>query len=65
MANDDDYNGLDIVVVSITFLVLTYIAVLLRCFVRIQINRAFTTDDWFMLIAQVRAPRTGIRLYLT
>jgi hypothetical protein len=55
LTNVKDYNGNELVVVCIIFLVLTLISVLLRCFVRIQITRAFSADDWFMLLAQVSA----------
>jgi Fungal rhodopsin domain len=48
-----EYNGYQLVAVVITFLVLTYISVGLRCFVRIRITRAFAIDDWLMLVAQL------------
>jgi hypothetical protein len=56
MDKPNDYNGGELVVVSVTFLALTYMSVLLRCFVRIQITRSFSADDWFMVIAQVNPP---------
>jgi hypothetical protein len=37
-----------------TFLVLTWISVILRCFVRIQITQAFDIDDWLMGASLVR-----------
>jgi hypothetical protein len=48
-----DYNGYQLVAVAITFLILTYISVGLRCFVRIRITRVFAVDDWIMLVAQL------------
>jgi hypothetical protein len=48
-----DYNGYQLVVVVIIFLILTYISVGLRCFVRIKITRAFAVDDWLMVVSQV------------
>ena len=53
MDNADYYNGSQLVAISVTFLVLTYLSVILRCFVRIKITKAFNMDDWFMLVAQV------------
>jgi hypothetical protein len=49
-----EYNGADIVAVSVVFLALTYLAVPLRCFVRIWITEAFKADDWLLIMAQVR-----------
>ena len=53
MENYSDYNGKVLVAVSITFLCLTYVSILLRCYVRIRMTKAFSVDDWFLLIAQV------------
>lgn len=53
MDSENDYNGTGLVVVSVVFLVLTYLAVFSRCFVRILITKAFQTDDWFVLLSQV------------
>lgn len=50
-----DYNGYQLIVVVIIFLILTYISVGLRCFVRIRITKAFAVDDWLMLVAQVNS----------
>ena len=47
-----DYNGYQLVAVAITFLILTYISIALRCFVRLRITKAFAADDWLMLVAQ-------------
>jgi hypothetical protein len=49
----DDYNGGQLVVVAVIFLVLTYISVFLRFFVRLVITKSFSADDWLMLAAQV------------
>ena len=51
--SDDDYNGGQLVVVAVIFLVLTYISVFLRFFVRLVITKSFSADDWLMLAAQV------------
>jgi hypothetical protein len=48
-----DYNGYQLIAVVIIFLIFTYISVGLRCFVRARITRAFATDDWLMLVAQI------------
>lgn len=53
MGNGDDYNGNQLIGVCAAFLVFTYVSVILRCFVRIRITRAFSIDDWFMVTAQV------------
>ncbi|KAI0869872.1 hypothetical protein GGS24DRAFT_477469 [Hypoxylon argillaceum] len=37
----------------ITFLILNYIGVCLRCFVRIRINNSFSYDDWAMVASLV------------
>jgi hypothetical protein len=52
--NPEDYNGEQLVVVSIFFLCLTFISVGLRVFVRIWIMKSFQWDDWLMVVAQVR-----------
>src|SRR4051794_17156751 len=43
----------ELMLVSIVFLAITYLAVFLRCFVRIGITKSFTADDWFLILAQV------------
>jgi hypothetical protein len=53
--SDDDYNGEPLVVVAVFFLVLTYISVSLRFFVRLFITKSFQCDDWLMLASLVRA----------
>lgn len=52
--SDSDYNGGQLVAISVIFLVLTYLSVLLRFFVRLFITKSFQIDDWLMLAAQVR-----------
>lgn len=39
-------------IISIVFLILTWIAVVLRIYVRTRLIRAFGGDDWSILIAQ-------------
>jgi hypothetical protein len=51
---DEDYNGGQLVVVAVIFLVITWISVLLRVFVRVQITKSFQADDWLMSVSQVR-----------
>jgi uncharacterized membrane protein (DUF485 family) len=60
MDNQDDYNGSQIVIVSIIFLVFTYISVSLRCYTRAFLTDAFSADDWLMIVAQVRTIQTAI-----
>jgi hypothetical protein len=48
-----DYNGYQLFAVVIIFLILTYISVGLRCFVRAGITRSFAADDWLILVAQI------------
>jgi hypothetical protein len=50
--NPSDYNGQQLVIVSVFFLCLTYVSVGLRVVVRIWIMKSFQWDDWFMLVAQ-------------
>ncbi|CZR65727.1 related to integral membrane protein pth11 [Phialocephala subalpina] len=52
MANSE-YNGDQLVAVAALFLSLTYISVLLRCYVRARITKCFQLDDWLMVISQV------------
>ena len=51
--NSSDYNGAQLVVVSVFLLALTFVSVGLRAFVRIWIMKSFQWDDWLMLAAQV------------
>lgn len=59
MADDtaylDQYNGASLVVTSVIFLVLTWLSVALRTYVRAFMTNAFQMDDWLMLVAQVRS----------
>lgn len=48
--------GPELLAVNIVFCVLTGIIVLLRCYTRVFIVRAFGTDDWIMLAAMVYIP---------
>jgi hypothetical protein len=54
---DEEYNGEQLVVVAVIFLAITWISVLLRVFVRLQITNSFQTDDWLMSVAQVSRSR--------
>ncbi|KUJ14592.1 uncharacterized protein LY89DRAFT_752697 [Mollisia scopiformis] len=49
MTSSLDYNGNHLTITVAIFLSLTYISVLLRCYVRVRITRAFQLDDWLML----------------
>ncbi|TPX06945.1 uncharacterized protein E0L32_011169 [Thyridium curvatum] len=46
------YNGGSLIGVASTFLVLTWVSVFLRFYVRTQLTNGFQSDDWFMLVAQ-------------
>ncbi|KAF3770744.1 hypothetical protein M406DRAFT_239910, partial [Cryphonectria parasitica EP155] len=56
MADDtaytDQYNGGSLVVTAVLFLVLTWLSVALRTYVRAFMTKAFELDDWLMLAAQ-------------
>lgn len=47
-------NGGALVVTAITFLVLSWLSVILRAYVRAILTKSFQADDWLMLVAQVR-----------
>lgn len=49
-----EYNGGALVGTTVSFLVITYISVFLRCYVRTFLTNGFQVDDWLMLVAQVR-----------
>jgi hypothetical protein len=53
MANVTGYNGNQLIGVSVAFFVITYLSVILRCYVRIKITRAFSIDDWLMITSLV------------
>lgn len=53
MDSSQDNRGPELVAIMATFLVLTWVSVVLRCFVRIQITKAFEADDWLMVTSQV------------
>jgi hypothetical protein len=59
MADDADTlnedNGAALVGTAVSFLVLTYISVALRTYVRGFLTKGFQADDWLMLLALVRA----------
>lgn len=50
---DQQYNGCALVVTAAIFLVLTWLSVALRTYVRTFMTKAFQMDDWLMLLAQV------------
>lgn len=49
----DEYNGDALLVTAITFLALSWIAVILRVWTRAILMKSFLLDDWFMLASQV------------
>jgi hypothetical protein len=49
----DESNGHALVVTAAIFLVLSWISVLLRGYVRAIMTRSFQLDDWLMLASQV------------
>jgi hypothetical protein len=53
MVDLDEFNGGQLIGVSVASLTITYFSVALRCYVRIKITRAFSIEDWFMVISQV------------
>jgi hypothetical protein len=52
-ADSTDYNGGPLVATAIAFLVLTWLSVVLRTYVRVILLKSYRADDWFMLVAQV------------
>ncbi|KAH8664011.1 hypothetical protein BX600DRAFT_436586 [Xylariales sp. PMI_506] len=46
-------NGIALVVTAITFLILSWISVALRTYVRAIMLKGFKADDWLMLVSQV------------
>lgn len=49
----DDDRGSGVFAVAVTFLVLTWIMVPLRVYVRAIMTRSFGLDDWLLVITQV------------
>jgi hypothetical protein len=49
-------NGAALIATSIVFLVLSWLSVFLRTYVRAIMLKGFQMDDWLMLVAQVRTP---------
>ncbi|RFU35292.1 hypothetical protein B7463_g1045, partial [Scytalidium lignicola] len=47
----NDYNGGQLVITAIVLLVLTYIAVGLRCYVKLRIIKAFSVDDLLVVLS--------------
>jgi urea transporter len=50
---EGENNGAPLVGTAVCFLVLTYISVALRTYVRAVLTKSFLLDDWLMLVAQV------------
>jgi hypothetical protein len=53
MVNLTEDNSSALTGTAITFLVLTYVSVALRTYVRANLTRNFQVDDWLMLVSQV------------
>src|ERR1700683_1765265 len=53
MTYSSNSRPLKVEIISIVFLVVSWIAVLLRCYVRRWISRAFRIDDWLILLSVV------------
>lgn len=49
-----EYNGGALVGTAVSFLILTFLSVGLRTYVRGVLTNSFMADDWLMLAAQVR-----------
>ncbi|RDW62106.1 hypothetical protein BP6252_11539 [Coleophoma cylindrospora] len=49
----EEYNGDQLVIVCVLFLILTWTTVALRCFVRMGLTDTFQIDDWLMVTAQI------------
>ncbi|KAH8802675.1 hypothetical protein F5884DRAFT_836613 [Xylogone sp. PMI_703] len=49
--NPDDYNGNQLVITAVVLLPLTYIAVGLRCYVRLRIIKSFSIDDLLLVLS--------------
>lgn len=54
----DESNGASLVITAIIFLVLTWISVTLRTYVRAFMTNGIQVDDWLMLVSQVSAERS-------
>lgn len=50
-----DNRGPELLIVNIVFFVVSAIIVLLRCYTRAFVAKAFGKDDWLMVIATVSA----------
>jgi hypothetical protein len=53
MESPQDNRGPALVAITVTFLILTWVSVLLRFFVRIRLTKSFDADDWLMAISLV------------
>jgi len=54
MEPSQDDRGRQLVIVTSIFLAISWVSVLLRCFVRTTITKSFKADDWLMASAMVR-----------
>ena len=52
----EESNGGPLVATAIIFMALSWVSVLLRCYVRVHLTKNFQLDDAFMLISQVCPP---------
>lgn len=59
-ADAGQYNGDALLVTVLVFLVLTWVSVALRTYVRAILTKSFQYDDWLMLVAQV-CPFTSMK----
>lgn len=59
MADDVPNRGPELMGVNIAFLVAALVSILLRCYVRAFMVKAFGVDDWLMVVASVRFSRSG------
>lgn len=59
-----DNRGPQIVAVTVALLVLSIVAVGLRCFVRASLTKSFQADDWLMVLALVSSTVESVRYAL-
>jgi hypothetical protein len=56
-------DGYPLLGTAASFLVLTWISVVLRTYVRAFVTKSFLADDWLMVIAQVSGFNPPLSLY--
>lgn len=54
MADEIENRGPELLGVNVAFLTAALVSILLRCFVRVFMVKAFGVDDWLMVVAAVR-----------